>query len=248
METAKKTTHSRRRKTPASTPSWGGARIGAIVEAFDKLSPEYGSPADGGRPDLQAKARIAAIEMMGAEHQSSILDAGCGNGALMLELIRKGHRGILVGADFSNGMLEVLTERTGAVASRGQVVHEGLYLCRTLVQELPFAASTFDAVICVNTLHNLPSEEAVMTALKEFMRVCRSSGRLILQIHNANNPLVRRHFALYSRSHMPLRSYTAKWLRSVLESGGFRITKQVPLGFPVSAIAPFLVVKAEKLK
>jgi len=225
-----------------------GTNVAAIVEAFDKLSPEYGGPTDGGRPDLQAKARKVAIQMMELGDRGSILDAGCGNGALTLELVKKGYQGTLVGADFSSGMLTVLMERTKAINNLKEGNEQQPYLCRSLVEQLPFADSTFDAVVCVNTLHNLPSEQAVLKALKEFMRVCKSSGQLLLQIHNANNPLIRRHFALYSRSHMPLKSYTVKWLGSALDSGGFRITQNVPVGFPISAIAPFLVIKAEKLK
>ena len=241
MKTAKTSARSRKCEISGSTLPSDGPNVAAIVGAFDKLSPLYGSAADGGRPDLQAKARMAAIQLMGAGTQNRILDAGCGNGALMLELIKKGHKGTLVGIDFSTGMLSVFMERARAV-------DDAPHLCRTLVEELPFAESTFDTVICVNTLHNLPTQQAVTKAVKEFMRVCKSSGHLLLHIHNANNPLVRHHFALYSRPHMPLRSYRAEWLGTVLESGGFRITTQVPIGFPIPAIAPFLLIKAEKSK
>ena len=218
-----------------------------IAESFDKLSPGYGTPTDGGRPDLQAKVRKVAAGLVAKGSHGNILDAGCGNGALTLSLAKHGHYSSLVGVDFSWGMLRVLADRVEALEDqRGHDSVERLHLSQALLERLPFASGAFDTVICVNTLHNLCSEEAVRMAVGELIRVCKANGELILEIHNASNPVVRRHFARYSKPHMPTIPYTVKWLRSVLEQGGFAVRRKVPVGLPVATIAPFVVIKAER--
>ena len=185
--------------------------------------------------------------MVAKKTHGRILDAGCGNGALTLSLAKKGHNSSLVGVDFSWGMLTVLAHRVEALeAGQGYGPVERLHLCQALLERLPFASDAFDTVVCVNTLHNLCSEEAVRMAVGELIRVCKASGELILEIHNASNPVVRRNFARYSKPHMPTIPYTVKWLRPVLEQGGFAVSRKVPVGFPVATIAPFVVFKAEK--
>lgn len=225
----------------------GKTQLMPIAQAFDKLSRGYGTPTDGGRPDLQEKVRQVAARLVANRTHGRILDAGCGNGALTLSLAKNGHNSSLVGVDFSWGMLTVLSDRVEALEDeQGYGPAERLHLCQALLERLPFASNAFDTVVCVNTLHNLCSEEAVRMAVGELIRVCKASGELILEIHNASNPVVRRHFARYSKPHMPTIPYTVKWLRSVLEQGGFAVSQKVPVGLPVATIAPFVVIKAER--
>jgi ubiquinone/menaquinone biosynthesis C-methylase UbiE len=94
----------------------------------------------------------------------TILDVGCGTGAMSVRLKRWGR---VVSADFSPLALEFsrrrgLTHLVGADAMR-----------------LPFASDRFDAVIAMDMLEHLPDDRR---ALCEFHRVLRPGGRVLATI------------------------------------------------------------------
>jgi len=99
----------------------------------------------------------------GLTAQSSILDVGSGKGFMLhdfMELIP----GITVaGIDISEyGVVHTLPD----VKPYVQVAN---------AKKLPFADNTFDVVISINTIHNLPLEECKQ-ALREIMRVTKSDA------------------------------------------------------------------------
>lgn len=219
------------------------------METFDRHSSRYATPLDSGRPDLQDKVRQVAKSLITKANHGVLLDAACGNGALILRLQRGFEDFNIVGIDFSKGMLTLLADRLMSplgtapeIASLWNRVH----LCRGILNVLPFEAERFDTVICVNTLHNLPSKENIRAVIMELMRVCKPDGELILEIHNGNNPVVRRHFSRKCSPELPLIPYTIKELKRILSRGGFKINRKIPVGFPLTIIAPFIVIRAAR--
>ena len=47
--------------------------------------------------------------------------------------------------------------------------------------QLPFKPETFDRVVCVNTLLNMASLDAIEALLAELMRICKPNGRLLVE-------------------------------------------------------------------
>jgi SAM-dependent methyltransferase len=103
-------------------------------------------------------ARYVAFVNKYAAPGSRILDAGCGEGWSTWALRRHGHDA--VGMDLGQG-----ARATGIP-----------YVVADAVQ-LPFRDASFDAVAVNEVMEHIESPEA---ALKEFMRVLRRSGRLIV--------------------------------------------------------------------
>ncbi|MCK4387908.1 MAG: methyltransferase domain-containing protein [Dehalococcoidia bacterium] len=222
------------------------------IETFDKHSTRYATPLDSGRPDLQDRVRQVAKSLITKTNHRDILDAACGNGALILKFAHKEKEceGInIVGIDFSEGMLALLADRLmglGAAPEWDTSLRDRVHLCRGLLERLPFRSELFDTVICINTLHNLPSKENARTVIIELMRVCKPAGELILEIHNRNNPVIRRHFSRNCRPELPLIPYTLRELKGILNKEGFKIRRKVPIGFPLTIIAPFIVIRATR--
>jgi ubiquinone/menaquinone biosynthesis C-methylase UbiE len=109
------------------------------------------------------------LELIVAERGAlDVLDAGCGTGFLAFELAGRGHR--VVGVDFAPAMIE--EARRKAAARPVSVKFE-----EADVEQLPFAAGSFDLVISRHVLWTLPHPDA---AIDEWIRVLRPRGRLVV--------------------------------------------------------------------
>ncbi|GEO42986.1 methyltransferase [Skermanella aerolata] len=109
-----------------------------------------------------------------------VLDLGCAKGFLVKDLMKVQPGLEAFGLDISEyALLHCEPEVTGRL-------HIGN------VKKLPFPDASFDAVVCVNTLHNLPREEAV-AALREIERVSRH-GNSYVQVDSYRNDEERKIF------------------------------------------------------
>ena len=95
---------------------------------------------------------------------SKVLDLGCGTGMLLSELARRS--GFVVGIDSSPEMLELARKRRGSAA-----------LVLTDADHLPFVDRSFDAVVSVTLLQNMPNPAATV---REVARVTKPRGIVIM--------------------------------------------------------------------
>lgn len=95
-----------------------------------------------------------------------ILDLGCGTGMFLEELSSRAE--FVVGVDASPGMLRVAKGRAREAA-----------LVRADADALPFADGSFDAVVSVTLLQNLPSPS---TTVREVARVLRLGGVAVFTV------------------------------------------------------------------
>lgn len=112
------------------------------------------------------------IERAQVERGMSVLDVGCGTGALAREGLRRvgPHRSV-VGIDISREMLEV--------ASR---VAHGVEWVQGDAGMLPFPTDGFDRVVSQFALMFFPQQER---ALAEMWRVSKPGGRIVLSVSGA---------------------------------------------------------------
>jgi SAM-dependent methyltransferase len=103
------------------------------------------------------------------------LDVGCGTGVLATRLAEAGYE--MSGIDPSEGMLEVLRERTALV--------EAVQASGT---SLPFADDSFDLVLTVAVMHHIAEPDDVRQTLAEMVRVAKPGGRILVWDHNPRNP------------------------------------------------------------
>jgi len=113
-----------------------------------------------------------------------ILDICCGTGAVIEACVLRYPKGLVVGYDFSHGMLRKVRERTDA---RRVALVEGD------AAVLPFADESFDLVTCSHALYELKGQ-ARRSALQEMKRVVRPAGSVLLMEHEVPRDCVRKFF------------------------------------------------------
>lgn len=138
----------------------------AVQVMFDRIARRYDvlNTVLSGGSDARWRRRTARRAAL--EQDGMALDVACGSGRLALELRRRAPRGLVVGLDFSAGMLRVAAEAApGPLYVRG----DGL--------RLPFADATFDAVTVAFGLRNFADPGL---GLSEMRRVLRPGGRALV--------------------------------------------------------------------
>lgn len=114
--------------------------------------------------------------------RESALDFGCGAGRLTRAL--SGHFAACTGVDISEPMIDLARELN---ADR-----EG---CRFVVNTQPdlglFEDASFDLVLTEIVLQHLPGRTAILTYVREFVRVLRPGGLLEFQLPSAIPPIRR---------------------------------------------------------
>lgn len=116
-----------------------------------------------------ARLTFAARFVQGAE----VLEAGCATG-IGARLFRAEGARRVVGLDYSSDALE----RARAATSDQRIEFQQWDLNQT---PLPCADASFDAVVCLEVLEHVQSQEALIA---EFLRVLRPGGRLIVSVPN----------------------------------------------------------------
>lgn len=157
---------------------------------FDRIAGRYDllNTVLSGGSDARWRRRTA--RMAGLSEESSALDVACGSGRLALELRRRAPRGLVVGLDFSAGMLRVAADTApGPRYVRG----DGL--------RLPFPDATFDAATVAFGLRNFADPGA---GLAEMRRVLRPGGRaLVLEFVRPRPGPVGGMYRFYLRHGLP---------------------------------------------
>jgi SAM-dependent methyltransferase len=143
-----------------------------------------------------------------------VLDAGCGNGNLFFRSMPH-LQAQYVGMDFSKSMLRRAACRA-CDARNARFLQGG-------IDRLPFKDQSFDRVVCSGVITCLPSVEGTREALKEFHRVLRPGGKLVVDFFNrmSHFTLVRRH--LFREAINPPEYISPLAFRTELIEAGFDI-------------------------
>lgn len=120
---------------------------------FDSIATNYNTSHDG---TFCADMYAPLIEAIHKVKGRKLLDLGCGNGNLLVQLVRSGLA--LTGVDLSEAMIEQARQRLDGYAE----------LIVADAGHLPFPADAFDVLVCNASFHHYPDPEA---ALKEMHRV-----------------------------------------------------------------------------
>jgi ubiquinone/menaquinone biosynthesis C-methylase UbiE len=146
------------------------------------------------------------------DERKVILDAGCGYGRVAIPLLRARQKLKLIGVDASTVMLHTFLDllETGGISE----LKQRLILLHSTINQLPFPEETFDYIYsCAVLLHN-PYED-VQEILKEFYRLLKPSGKLVLagsfpnvwNLEGIQNCLYSNWFAS-PHANGPVRAYT----------------------------------------
>lgn len=135
---------------------------------------------------------------------SRVLDVGCAKGFLVHDLMEIGPDGFeAFGLDVS---WYALTHCMPSMVGR---LHFGNAI------NLPFPGNSFDCVLSINTLHNLP-REGVIRALSEIQRI--SGGRAFVQVDSYRTPEQKALFEQWVLT-AEFHDYPEGWLQVFKEAG-----------------------------
>ena len=130
--------------------------------------------------------------------QARILDAGCGSGRTLEDLVAYG---TVSGLEIDPDAAQVAASRDCGEVKVGRL------------EELPWEDGSFDLITCLDVLEHVPDDRR---ALAELRRVCRAGGWLLLTVpayqalwslHDAAN----HHYRRYSRRGLRLAALEAGW-------------------------------------
>jgi ubiquinone biosynthesis O-methyltransferase len=134
---------------------WRKSRLGRITDALEQR---------------------LLLELIGDVSGQTVLDVGCGDGELAIELWRRGAR--VTGVDASPKMIEAACERAHR---HGADIRFEL----ATAQLLPYKAATFDHVVAVTVLCFLTDAQPT---IREVARVLRPGGRFVIGELNRWSP------------------------------------------------------------
>ncbi len=138
-------------------------------EDYDRTSTNYDSTRCPVDPD-RVMAWLGRARPLDSCH---ILDAGCGTGQFIEVLLP--HVAALTGVDLNEGMLAVARGKLGH--------HEQVTLRQGRIDDLPFAADSFDGAVINQVLHHLPDGEDYAlhgAVFADLRRVLRPGATLVI--------------------------------------------------------------------
>lgn len=141
-------------------------RKSEVLQEFDSGASRHSTSREQ-EPWFLAQLRIV-LRMM-ENKQGTVLDIGCAAGAEVAAL--RAHHFRVVGVDCSPAMLAYSRQRFADDAC--------VQLCRADMENLPFASSSFDHVVCLGVLEYVPS---YIKSLDEIHRVLRPGGLAVFSI------------------------------------------------------------------
>jgi ubiquinone/menaquinone biosynthesis C-methylase UbiE len=164
-----------------------------------------------------------AADFCFSDAQGRVLDAGCGNGNLLLRALRNKRFQVnpereslqIIGMDFSANML-------GRAALRARSSDRTGFL-QGSVTDLPFQDQSFDRVVSSGVLTCLPNTWAAARALQEFYRVLKPEGVLVVDFFSRTShyTLIRKH--LFREPIKPPEYVSPSEFQRALENAGFSV-------------------------
>lgn len=102
---------------------------------------------------------------------ANILDLGCGNGNLALELANQDFQGRYLGIDFSEDLVKIAQDRSlpRTTFKTGNLTNQNW--------DKGLSPNSFDVILCFATMHHLPGESLRLVFLNKVNTLLKTEGR-----------------------------------------------------------------------
>ncbi len=130
------------------------------------------------RGKFQVWQRI--LDELVLEGDETVLDMGCGRGAVLLAAAKRLPNGKAVGVDIWQA--DQTGNSSSATLANAEIegVADRIELHTGDMTVLPFGDNTFDVIVSSLAIHNIPRREGRRAALNEAIRVLKPGGRLAI--------------------------------------------------------------------
>lgn len=112
---------------------------------------------------------IDHLKLKGSE---DILEVGCGDGSILVNLRRKGHTGKLTGMEINDGMF-----RESVEAQKKGNIQPPIKFIVGSADNLPFPDKSFNVIIAFFMLYHMPD---IQQTLREWKRVLKDNGKVLI--------------------------------------------------------------------
>ncbi len=147
-----------------------------------------------------------------------VLDAGCGSGRTLEELVDYGEA---TGIELDSDAAELARARGIAEIAVGRL------------EELPWPQDSFDLITCLDVIEHTPDDRA---ALLELRRVCRPGGFLLVTV-----PAYQALWSVHDEANHHYRRYSRRGLRQAALDTGWAVVRMS--SFNSLLLAPAAVVR-----
>ncbi len=131
-----------------------------------------------------------------------VLDAGCGSGRTLEELVDYGHA---AGIELDDDAAEVARTRGIADVRVGRL------------EQLPWPAATFDLITCLDVIEHIADDRS---AVRELLRVCKPGGFMLVTV-----PAYQALWSRHDEANHHYRRYSRGSLRRAVTGAGWTIVR-----------------------
>lgn len=174
------------------------------------------------------------------DHPLRVLDAGCGTGLLLEQLIPLIPHAEWYGVDESQ---EMLSQAALLLQSYPHMHLVRASLRAGVTAGLPFQPASFDLIICTNTLHYLEDPAAVLLGLKQLLT---PQGQMVIEDYARRGfPFPWKVFEWFIKRDDPghIRAYTLTEAQALCLQAGLRV--ELAKTFPIDVLWKGWVVRTE---
>lgn len=175
----------------------GGEKGEQVEQMFDHIAPTYDLLNHALSMGIDKGWRRRAIDALGQKHPRRILDIATGTGDFAILSAQRIKPHSLVGADISEGMMQVAREKVQKMGLQDTITFQ-----RQDCLHLTFQDASFEAVTVAYGVRNFQDLDA---GLREIHRVLTPGGHLlIVELASPPHFPMKQLFWLYSHVVMPL--------------------------------------------
>lgn len=160
----------------------------------------------------------AELDRLALPEPARVLDAGCGSGRTLQELVRYG---AVEGIELNEDAAKMAGQRGDGEVKVGRL------------EDLPWAQDTFDLIVCLDVIEHTPDDGLT---LRELRRVCKPGGWLLVTV-----PAYPALWSAHDEANHHYRRYTRRSLRQAALSSGWQLTRMT--SFNSLLLAPAAAVR-----
>ena len=174
-----------------------GEKAAQVEQMFDNIAPTYDKLNHRLSWDIDRGWRKKAIQRLAPYKPKTMLDIATGTGDFAILAAQMLHPESLIGADISEGMMEIGRQKVKQLGLDGIVKFE-----KEDCLNLSYAADTFDAVTAAFGIRNFANLDQ---GLREMCRVLKPDGKLsIVELTTPVSFPMKQLFRIYSHSVLPI--------------------------------------------
>jgi SAM-dependent methyltransferase len=155
---------------------------------------------------------VVALGVLELRPEHVVVDAGCGTGRHLRELLSRSAR--VIGLDHSGEMLAIARERVPP-EDRDRVE-----LLEADLRSLPLDDASADRVLCFETLQHVPTAEFRLEAVRELFRVLKPGGVFVISAYRWLGHIRRTKDGFFD-SGLYRYAFTSRELGALLREAGF---------------------------